>query len=102
MRINQIRYFLAVCQEHSFTRAAHKCDVAQPTVTNAIKLLEREFSGAVFSRKPTIELTKLGQVIHPYLCRLVEAADLAHAAAKKRDERTKEVVTILARPPAVS
>jgi len=100
MRINQIRYFLAVCQEHSFTLAAHRCGVAQPTVTNAIKLLERGFGGAVFSRKPQIELTKLGQVIHPYLCRLVEAADLAHAAAKQSDERTKEVGTMFEVPAA--
>jgi LysR family transcriptional regulator, hydrogen peroxide-inducible genes activator len=97
MRVNQIRYFLAVCQEHSFTRAARRCGVAQPTVTNAIKLLEREFG--VF-RKPKIELTNLGQVIHPYLCRLVKAADLAHAAAKKRDKRTQAVVMMLEAPAA--
>src|SRR5262245_5982530 len=95
MRINQIRYFLVVCQEHSFTRAAHRCGVAQPTVTNAIKLLEPEFGGAVLSRKPQVELTKLGQMIYPYLCRIVEAADLAYVVAKKGDGHTKEVVTIL-------
>src|SRR5262245_58221884 len=100
MRMNQIRYFLAVCQEHSFRRAAQRCGVTQPTVTNAIKLLEREFRGAVFSRKPRIELTRLGQVIHPYLCRLVEIADLAHAAARKGDERTEEVVTMFEVPRA--
>jgi DNA-binding transcriptional LysR family regulator len=68
-------------------------------VTNAIKLLEREFGGAVLSRKPQVELTKLGQVIHPYLC-IVEAADLAHAVAKKGDGHTKEVIEVSAAPVA--
>jgi LysR family transcriptional regulator, hydrogen peroxide-inducible genes activator len=90
MRINQVRYFLAICQEHSFTRAARRCGVAQPTVTNSVKLLEREFGGALFTRRPQIELTKLGQVIHPYLCRVIEAADLTHAAAKADKQPVKE------------
>ena len=40
MQINQIRYFLAMCAERSFTHAARSCGVAQPTVTNEIRALE--------------------------------------------------------------
>ena len=43
MEMHQVRYFLTLCQELNFTRAAEKCHAAQPTRTRAIKLLEGEF-----------------------------------------------------------
>jgi DNA-binding transcriptional LysR family regulator len=39
MEISQIRYFLALCDERRFTRAARRCGVAQPSLTRAIKKL---------------------------------------------------------------
>jgi DNA-binding transcriptional LysR family regulator len=81
MQITQVRYFLAVCQERNFTRAARRCGVAQPTVTNSIQALERELGAALFHRKPPGELTARGQALYPYLRRIVEAVDLALLAA---------------------
>ncbi|WP_347989326.1 LysR family transcriptional regulator [Methylomonas sp. AM2-LC] len=39
MEIQQIRYFLAVCDKGSFTRAAQSTYVTQPSLTQAIKKL---------------------------------------------------------------
>jgi DNA-binding transcriptional LysR family regulator len=36
MQMHQIRYFLALCEERSFTRAAKRCGISQPSLTNAI------------------------------------------------------------------
>src|SRR5262245_31012171 len=36
MQMHQIRYFLALCEERNFTRAARRCGVSQPSLTNAI------------------------------------------------------------------
>ena len=51
MEMHQIRYFLALCEELNFTKAAERCNVAQPSLTRAIKLLEDEFGGELVHRE---------------------------------------------------
>jgi DNA-binding transcriptional LysR family regulator len=64
MEINQIRYFLAVCAERNFSRAALRCGVAQPTVTIGIKALERDLRGQLFYRNSRrADLTRAMQAI---------------------------------------
>jgi LysR family hydrogen peroxide-inducible transcriptional activator len=69
MEMHQVRYFLTLCQELNFTRAAEKCNVAQqPALTRAIKLLEDEFGGLLFHReRARTHLSELGQAVCPYL-----------------------------------
>lgn len=82
MQMHQIRYFLALCEERNFTRAARRCGVSQPSLTNAIIGLERVLGGALFQRKPFIALTVLGHAIHPYLDRIAQNAEHAREAAQ--------------------
>jgi hypothetical protein len=70
MEMNQIRYFLALCKEKNFTRAAARCSVSQPSLTTAIKKLEREFGGPLFDRGRRNELTELGILVRPFLERI--------------------------------
>src|SRR5712691_297327 len=84
MEMHQIRYFLAVCDELNFTRAAEKCHVAQPSLTRAIKLLEDELGGALFHReRSNTHLSELGRAVRPFLeevyGRSQQAKDLAAA-----------------------
>ena len=51
MQMHQVRYFLALCEERNFMRAAKRCGVAQPSLSRAIKLLEKEVGGLLFDRK---------------------------------------------------
>lgn len=90
MEMQQVRYFLAVCDELNFTRAAEKCHVAQPSLTRAIKLLEDELGGPLFHRERTrTHLSELGSSVRPFLeevyQRAQQAKDLAagFAALKK-------------------
>ena len=46
MQMQHVSYFLALCEERSFTRAAKRCGVSQPSLTNAIMALEQELGGA--------------------------------------------------------
>jgi LysR family hydrogen peroxide-inducible transcriptional activator len=83
MQMHQIRYFLALRDELSFTRAASRSGVSQPSLTNAIAALERELGGRLFHRKPHIALTALGRTLAPYLESIAENADNASEVARR-------------------
>src|SRR5258708_7495872 len=76
MDMHAIRYFLVACEERSFTRAAKRCRVAQPSVSTAIQRLEKELGGPLFVRAETgVQLTPLGRAVRPYLERIDGLAD---------------------------
>lgn len=81
MEMHQIRYFLALCEESNFTRAARRCKITQPSLTNAIKRLEDELGGRLFDRRPRTRLTELGRIVRPYLQEVFWAAESAEQAA---------------------
>jgi DNA-binding transcriptional LysR family regulator len=76
MKIRQITYFLTLCEEQSFTRAARRCGVAQPSLTRAIQLLEQEIGGRLFVRSnSSVRLTELGALVHPEFVRISHATE---------------------------
>jgi Bacterial regulatory helix-turn-helix protein, lysR family len=80
MEMQQIRYFIALCEDHNFTRAAKRCGVSQPSLTLAIKQLEMELGGPLFDRsRTTSRLSRLGRTVQPHLA----AVDRAVGAAKQ-------------------
>ena len=84
MEMHQIRYFLALCEELNFTRAAERCNVAQPSLTRAVRLLEEEFGGALVNReRANTHLTELGRVMRPHLADVYAQAQLARSEAQK-------------------
>ena len=60
MELAQIRYFVTLCSERNFTRAARRCGVSQPSLSNGIKALECELGGKLFERSD-MSLTPLGK-----------------------------------------
>jgi|SRR5271166_1048997 len=82
MEMYQVRYFLSVARTLNFTRAAEDCNVAQPSLSRAIKQLEAELGDELFRREhPQAILTELGQKMLPILNRCYESANNASALA---------------------
>ncbi len=76
MKIRQVTYFLALCEEQSFTRAARRCGVAQPSLTRAIQLLEQEIGGRLFARSNSnVRLTELGALVYPEFLRISQSTE---------------------------
>jgi LysR family carnitine catabolism transcriptional activator len=60
----QLEYFLAVAENLSFTNASHALHMTQPSLSQAIKGLERELGVELFHRlRNGIRLTSAGEAL---------------------------------------
>jgi DNA-binding transcriptional LysR family regulator len=95
--MHQIRYFLALSQTLNFTRAAEACNVTQPSLTRAIRLLEHELGGELLRRERGLtHLTDLGRQMLPLLTQCHESAQNARAVADAMRHRRRASLRIAA------
>ena len=78
MQLQQLQYFVAVAETRHFTRAAEVVHVAQPSLSQQIKALERELGADLFLRaRGNIALTDAGEALLPLARRILADADTA-------------------------
>ena len=77
MEIHQLRYFVAVAEEGSFSRAAAREHVAQPSLSQQIQKLEAEMDQRLFDRlSRSVVVTEAGRCLLEYARKiLVEIAE---------------------------
>ncbi|WP_274653380.1 LysR family transcriptional regulator [Paenibacillus humicola] len=62
-----LEYFMAVCEEMHFTRAAEKLGISQPTLSQQIRLLERRLEAPLFHRiGKKIYLSEAGTILRKH------------------------------------
>jgi len=66
MNLTFLRYFLAVADTSSFTVAAERCHVTQPTLSSGVARLEEELGTRLFDRGRRTRLTIAGQRLLPH------------------------------------
>ncbi len=95
MEMHQVRYFLAMAQSLSFTRAAADLQIAQPSLTRAIQKLEAELEGPLFRReRSNTHLTELGRMMLPHLQATLAAAEAAKIHARLLKSQTIGSLTV--------
>lgn len=82
MNLSFIRYFLAVAETASFTTAAERCHVTQPTLSAGIARLEEEIGARLFDRGRRAALTAAGHRLLPHARAMVEAWQLARTESR--------------------
>lgn len=89
MEIRQCRYMIAVAETGSATRAAARCRVAQPSLSQQIAKLERSVGRLLFDRLGTgMVLTDAGRAFLPRALRIVAEVDEAEAWAGRGGDDT--------------
>ncbi|WP_406208834.1 LysR substrate-binding domain-containing protein [Kitasatospora sp. NBC_01560] len=84
MQLQQLRYFLAVAETRHFTRAADAAHVAQPSLSQQIRALERELGAELFHRtRGNIALTDAGDALLPLARRILADTESARLAVQE-------------------
>lgn len=90
MTLRQLEAFLAVAREGSFSLAARKIHLSQPTLSEHVLELERELGKPLFLRRGRrVTPTEAGRVFEPYAARVVAAVGDARQAVVELDGLTR-------------
>jgi DNA-binding transcriptional LysR family regulator len=85
MQLHQLSYALAVAEEQSFTRAAARLHLAQPSLSRQVRLLEQELGVVLFNRSPgqgLVTLTPDGSALLPFIQRVLADVEATGAEAR--------------------
>lgn len=100
MTFDQLRYFQAVCRYDGVSRAARALNISQPSISNAIRNLEREFGVILFDRQhKRLSLTKEGQQLRVLADGLLQQVEEVNQAMQAMGQRSK--VLRLGVPPMI-
>ncbi len=83
MNLGQLRFVAAAASELSFSRAAERCNVTQPTLSNGIALLEEELGGRIFVRTTRkVEVSPFGAQVLPLIEAVLRAQSELEAGVR--------------------
>lgn len=93
MKLQQLKYFNALCRLKSFSKVASKFKVSQPTVSYAIKSLEEDLGVQLILRNQShteVSLTREGELFRKYSLSALQQLDKGITAVKNaHDGRIK-------------
>jgi LysR family nitrogen assimilation transcriptional regulator len=79
MDLRQLRYFLQVVEQGSFSRAARQLDLSQPALSRQVRQLEVEVHHSLLARNGRgVAVTDAGEVLRRRAMRILHEVELAH------------------------
>lgn len=88
MDLKQLTYFVTIVDYKSFSKAAQKLHISQPSLSNAIKSLESDLGFQILDRNTrSIELTEAGAILYSKAVQLLLEMD----RVKKEMDEVKHI-----------
>src|SRR5271167_1744426 len=95
MEFHQLRYVCAIADTGNFSRAAERCQVAQPSLSQQVLKLEEELGARLFDRLGrSIRLTEAGRAFIPRARAILEQMDAARTSAADKNADLRGNVTV--------
>ncbi len=99
MEFHQLEYLVALAEEGSFTRAAERLSIAQPSLSQQIQKLEREIGQPLFDRLPRgVTATEAGERLLGHARRILAEIEDAKRQARELRDTVSGTLTIGAIP----
>jgi DNA-binding transcriptional LysR family regulator len=77
--LNKLRAFLYAAESLSFSKAARRMHLTQPTVSHHIKSLEIDMRVELFDRSGSeLQLTEAGRILQPWARKCTGSKDFGH------------------------
>lgn len=90
MELRQLTYFVAVCEELSFSRAAQRCFISQSAVSHQIARLERDLGVELFQRSTrSIAPTEASARLLPLAKQMLRLESAIHTAMRASGPRIR-------------
>ena len=105
MQLRQLEYVLAVADERSFTRAASRLHLAQPSLSRQIRLIERELGVLLFDRGPgqaVVNPTADGEALIPFIRRVMADVEATGAEARALSGMVRGRLSVGATPSLIT
>jgi LysR family transcriptional regulator, hydrogen peroxide-inducible genes activator len=95
MEVNQLRYVCAIADTGNFSRAAERCRIAQPSLSQQVQKLEEDLGVKLFDRLGrSIRLTEAGRAFIPRARAILEQMDAARTSAADKNADLRGNVTV--------
>ncbi|MDX3238955.1 LysR family transcriptional regulator [Streptomyces sp. ME03-5709C] len=95
MELRHLEYFVAVAEEHHFTRAAERLMISQSGLSASVRALEHELGTPLFVRSTrSVELTAAGRALLDEACRTLASVRAAKEAVAAVQGLMRGVLTI--------
>lgn len=95
MDIKQLESFLAITKLKSFSKAAEKLYLTQPTISSHIQALENELGTLLFNRlNKTVTQTRAGEILYEYALTIVNKKESAIFALSEYKGKIEGILEI--------
>lgn len=95
MEFNQLKYVCAIADTGNFSRAAERCQITQPSLSQQILKLEEDLGVKLFDRLGrSVRLTEAGRVFVPQARAILDQMDVARSSVAEKNADLRGSVAV--------